>query len=124
MPALALTPHGTAYLSWYGSNNHDFRSSHATWREMFAQSSDPLDPHPRFDISQVTGSQPVHVGGIDTAGAFGNDTGANWGLRDFQGVTVGPCGAPQLVWADDNGVTETQTAAPARVCHPLVKRAH
>jgi hypothetical protein len=116
MPALAVTSHGTAYLSWYGSANSDFRNRHAAWREMFARARDPLAAHPRFDVSQVSGRRPVHVGGINAAGAFGSDTGANWGLRDFQGIAVGPCGAPRLVWADDNGVKATQTAAPVSAC--------
>lgn len=117
MPALAISPHGTAYLSWYGSTSASFSSSHATWREMFAQSSNPLGSHPHFKTVQVSGSQPVHVGPINTAGGFGAETGANWGLRDFQGVIAGPCGAPRLVWADDNGVSDTQTATPAGACH-------
>lgn len=116
MPALALSPHGTAYLSWYGSTSVDFRSSQAGWQEMFAQSTDPLDPHPRFQVSRVTHGQPIHVGGINAAGGFGADTGANWALRDFQGIIAGPCGAPRLVWADDHGVKETQTATPAGAC--------
>jgi hypothetical protein len=116
MPALAVTPHGTAYLSWYGSTNNDFRNRHAAWQEMFAQAHDPLGPHTSFEITQVSTGSPVHVGGINAAGAFGSDTGANWGLRDFQGIAVGPCGAPQLTWADDNGVTATQTASPASAC--------
>jgi hypothetical protein len=86
---------------------------------MFASSADPLSSHPHFAVSQVSGSQPVHVGGINAAGAFGSDTGANWGLRDFQGIAVGPCGAPVLAWADDNGVKATETASPAMVdCSP------
>jgi hypothetical protein len=116
MPALAITSPGTAYLSWYGSTNSDFRSRHAAWREMFAQASDPLARHPSFQVTQVSGRRPVHVGGIDAAGALGDATGANWGLRDFQGIAVGPCDAPRLTWADDNGVKETQTATPVSAC--------
>jgi hypothetical protein len=116
LPALALTRHGTAYLSWYGSPNPDFRSSHAAWREMFAQTPDPLKSNPSFTVTRITGPKPVHVGGINSAGAFGSDTGANWGLRDFQGIAVGPCSAPVLTWAQDNGVKATQTATRASAC--------
>ncbi len=116
MPALAVTGRQTAYLSWYGSSNRDYRSSHAAWREMFALTPDALKAHPRFDVTQVSGPRPVHIGGIDTAGNVGNETGANWSLRDFQAIAVGPCGAPHPVWADDNGVKETQTASPVSAC--------
>lgn len=116
MPALAVNGLGTVYLSWYGSTNSDFRSSRADWREMFAQTPDPLAAHPRFDVIQLGGRRPVHIGGIDAAGNVGNETGANWGLRDFQSIAVGPCGSPRLVWADDNGVKATQMAAPVSAC--------
>jgi hypothetical protein len=116
MPALAATGRGIAYLSWYGSANDDFSRPHAAWREMFASTRDALSLHPRFSISRVSGRRPVHVGGIDTAGALGDDTGANWGLRDFQSIAVGPCGAPELTWAVDNGVMATQTATRAPAC--------
>jgi hypothetical protein len=116
MPALAVSSQGSAYLSWYGSTNKDFRSPHATWREMFARTADPLASKPRFEVSHISGPQPVHIGGIDTAGSLGSDTGANWSLRDFQAIAVGPCGAPHPVWADDNGVKETQTASPVSPC--------
>jgi hypothetical protein len=116
MPTLAVSPRGAAYLSWYGSANAYFGSSHAAWREMFARTPDPLARHPSFSVSQVSGRRPVHIGGIDTAGNLGNETGANWGLRDFQSIALGPCGAPELVWANDNGVKETQTATPVGAC--------
>ncbi len=117
MPALAVNPHGTAYVSWYGSASSDFRSPKSTWREMFASTRDPLVPHSHFDITQVSGSKPVHVGGIDAAGALGDETGANWGLRDFQSIAVALCGAPMLVWADDNGVKATEFARPRSICN-------
>jgi len=113
MPALAVTPSGVAYLSWYGSDDPDFRGGAARWVEMFAQSSDPLAPHPNFPVSQVSGAEPVHIGGIDAAGAVGSDLGDNWGLRDFQSIAVDACGQPHLVWADDNGQHTAQTAYPA-----------
>jgi hypothetical protein len=116
MPALAVSPRGAAYLSWYGSANAYFGSSHAAWREMFARTPDPLARHPSFSVTQVSGRRPVHIGGINTAGSLGHESGANWGLRDFQSITVGPCGAPELVWANDNGVRATELARPARLC--------
>src|SRR5436305_7320331 len=120
MPAVAVTRAGVVYLSWYGSYNRDFRSSHAAWREMFAETSDPLAAHPRFIVGLVTGARPVHVGGIDTAGTVGADSGANWGLRDFQSIAADACGRPHLAWANDNGTKTTQTAtgraATRRAC--------
>jgi hypothetical protein len=112
MPALAVTPSGLAYLSWYGSAAQDFRDSAARWAEMFAQTPDPLAPRPAFGVSQVSGAVPVHVGGIDTAGAIGSDLGANWGLRDFQSIALDACGRPHLAWAKDNDGSATQTAFP------------
>ncbi len=116
MPALAIAPGGAAYVSWYGSSSASFSSAHATWREMFAQSSNPLDSHPRFQTVPVSAGRPVHVGPINAAGGFGAETGANWGLRDFQGIIAGPCGAPQLVWAEDNGRKATEFAQPVSGC--------
>ena len=112
MPALALTPGGAAYLSWYGSAGADFRDGQARWVEMFAQSPDPLASHPAFKVAQVSGGPPVHIGGIDTAGTVGSDTGADWGLRDFQSITVDDRRRPHLVWADDDHAQSTFTAYP------------
>jgi hypothetical protein len=110
MPALTVAPSGVAYLSWYGSSAADFRDGAARWFEMFAQSSDPLAAHPHFAVQQVSGSAPIHLGGIDTAGTVGSDSGANWGLRDFQSIAVDAAGRPHLVWADDNATSAAQTA--------------
>ena len=116
MPALAVTGRQTAYISWYGSTNPDYRSAQAAWHEMFASTHNALSTHPRFEVTQLGGPRPVHIGGIDTAGNVGNETGANWGLRDFQSMTVGPCGAPELVWADDYGVRQTRMATLTNPC--------
>ena len=116
MPALAVTRAGVAYLSWYGSQATDFRNGIARWAEMFAEIPNPLAPHPTFTVSQVSGPVPVHVGGIDTAGAIGSDLGDNWGLRDFQSIAVDACGRPHLVWADDNATFKTMSAFPAQPC--------
>jgi hypothetical protein len=102
MPALAVV-NGTAYLSWYGSPDPDFTSSTARWAEMFAATADPLAAHPHFIVDQVSGPSPVHVGGIDTAGTVGSNSGANWGLRDFESTAVDSCGSPHPAWAVDNG---------------------
>ena len=83
---------------------------------MFAETSDPMAAHPSFVIGQVSGAAPVHVGGIDTAGAIGSDLGDNWGLRDFQSIAVDGCRRPHPVWADDNGTQATQTAVPMTGC--------
>jgi hypothetical protein len=121
MPALAVGP-ASAYLSWYGSPDPGFRSPNARWFEMFAATDDPLAAHPSFRVMSLT-SEPVHVGGIDTAGAVANDLnsvsskiGANWGLRDFQGIGVDGCGRPHPVWSVDHGQQVTQTAEPRGRC--------
>lgn len=111
MPSLAVAG-GSAFLSWYGSSDADFRDSAATWYEMFAASSDPLNASPSFSVGQVS-SAPVHVGGIDTAGTIGSDAGANWGLRDFQAIAVDGCGYPHPIWAVDDGENVAETAVPA-----------
>lgn len=116
MPALAVSTGGVAYLSWYGSRARDFRSARARWVEMFARVAGLSGARPRIDVTQVSGPKPVHVGGIDNAGTLGSNSGANWGLRDLQSITVGPCGQPHLVWAEDHRPTATQTAAPATRC--------
>jgi hypothetical protein len=117
MPALAVSPRGVAYLSWYGSPSSDWRSPHATWAEMFARVARPLRAQV-VSLRRVSGRIPVHAGGIDTAGAVASDLGANWGLRDFQSIGVGPCGQPELVWANDYHRKATQTASPSRRCRP------
>jgi hypothetical protein len=110
MPALAVSGSGVAYLSWYGSDAADFRDPAARWVEMVAAISNPKATHPTFVISQVSGAAPVHVGGIDTAGAVGSDLGDNWGLRDFQSIAVDRCGRPHPVWGVDFERHATQTA--------------
>lgn len=116
MPALAVNGHGVAFLSWYGSPSADFRSARAAWVEMFARVPRPLAAHPRAAVNPVNGRTPVHVGGIDTDGTVGSDLGANWSLRDFQSIAIGPCGQPHLVWADDYHRRATLTASPAAAC--------
>jgi hypothetical protein len=112
MPALAVSRSGVAYLSWYGSNAADFRDPAARWVEMVAATSNPKAMHPTFVISQVSGATPVHVGGIDAAGAVGSDLGDNWGLRDFQSIAVDRWGRPHPVWGVDFERHATQTAEP------------
>jgi len=116
MPALAVSSSGVAYLCWYGSPDPDFRDAAATWAEMAATVSDPLSPQPSSTVAQVSGAQPVHVGGIDTAGTIGADLGDNWGLRDLQSLALDQCGRPHPVWAVDVGTPKTQTATPATAC--------
>jgi hypothetical protein len=116
MPALALNRRGVEFLSWYGSQAADYRSSDTAWVELFARVPHPLSSHPQATVNRVGGPKPVHVGGIDTAGTVGSDLGANWALRDFQSIAVGPCGQPRLVWADDHHQRTTLTATPASDC--------
>jgi hypothetical protein len=115
MPALAAGADGHIDVSWYGSPAADYRDPAATWAEMFAQSDAPMAAAPTFTVSQVSGTQPVHVGAIDTAGAVGSDLGDNWGLRDFQSLAIDGCGRPHPVWANDvRNVTQTAIPAPAQ----------
>ena len=116
MPALAVSGTGAAYLSWYGSGAHDYRASDARWAEFAANILNPLATHPSFHVVQLSGATPVHVGGIDTAGTVGSDAGANWGLRDFQSITVDSCGRPHAVWASDNGTMATWIAVRRSRC--------
>ena len=115
MPALAASASGTVFLSWYGSANADYRSADATWYEMFAESNGPLATSTGFLTSQLSAT-PVHAGGIDTAGNIGANLGANWGLKDFQGIAVDACGQPHPVWAVDDGTPATQAAVPLASC--------
>jgi len=116
MPALAVSRNGTVYLSWYASAATDYRDGGARWVEMVAATPDVLSSHPHFNVEQISGADPVHVGGIDAAGTIGNDLGANWGLRDFQSIAVDGCGRPHPVWAVDAGRVATQTAMPLIPC--------
>ncbi len=116
MPAVAAGPDGALFVSWYGSPAADFRDPAASWTEMFAQGANPLAAVPAFASGPVGGPNPVHLGGIDTAGAVGSDVGANWGLRDFQGITVDSCGRPHLAWAVDHGGNRTVTATTTAEC--------
>ena len=121
MPALAVSGHD-AYLSWYGSPSRDFSSSAAKWYEMFADVSRPAGSAWIKNVVQLSVA-PVHVGGVDSAGALATDPGnlspslaANWGLRDFQSIAVDSCGRPHPIWAVDTGRGATQTAVPATRC--------
>lgn len=123
MPALAVTADGRrAYVSWYGSDDPDFRDAGARWVEMAAQVSNPFAASALSTASQVSGSSPVHVGGIDTAGALASDLGADWGLRDFQSLTVDGCGRPHLAWALDAGASATETAVGSASRVPARRR--
>jgi hypothetical protein len=115
MPALAASADGTVFLSWYGSPSADYRNAGATWYEMFAQSDGPLAKSTGFLIDQLS-TAPVHVGGIDTAGNVGANLGANWGMKDFQGIAVDACGQPHPVWAVDDATPATQAAVPLTPC--------
>ena len=111
MPALAVSG-GTAYLSWYGSPDRDFRADGTRWYELMATVRD-VSGTPRFEVARLTAS-PVHVGGIDAAGALAVrpsavGLGANWGLRDFQGIAVDRHGRPHPVWGADHPRGSTQT---------------
>ena len=122
MPALAVTQND-AYLSWYGSPSQDFSSANAKWYEMFADVSHPSAGSAWIKQLIQLSAAPVHIGGIDSAGALATDPGnlspslgANWGLRDFQSIAVDRCGRPHPIWAVDIGHGATQTAVPTGRC--------
>jgi hypothetical protein len=116
MPAVAASGTGSLWVSWYGSASVDFRDPSAAWTEMYAQTTSALATVPAFSTGPVGGPDPVHVGGVDSAGAIGSDAGANWGLRDFQGITVDSCDRPHLAWAVDFGGNRTVTATTTARC--------
>jgi hypothetical protein len=115
MPAVAVGRTGQVFVSWYASSARDFTDSTAKWQEMVAVTGDALAAHPQFRFTQLSDG-PVHVGGIDNAGAIGNDIGEDWALRDFQSVSVDSRGHPHATWADDAGAkprTYTATTGTA-----------
>jgi hypothetical protein len=119
MPAIAVGPGRSLFLSWYGSDSTDFNDAQARWVEMFAETTDALAPTPVFHEQQISGAAPVHVGGIQVAGNPGFQLGENWGLRDLQSLVVDACGRPHPVWAVDNQVMATQVGVPAGHCAGL-----
>jgi hypothetical protein len=123
MPAIAATA-SSVYASWYASPSSDFTSAAARWYELLAAVRRPLSAHPVTEVTRLTAS-PVHLGGIDTAGALATDPGhldpalgANWGLRDFQSISVDRHGRPLPVWANDAGRGVTQTLAEDCTARP------
>lgn len=116
MPALTATARGHVVVSWYASDAPDFSDPRARWREMVASSADALAPDRHFTIVRLGGPDPVHVGGIDNAGAVGSDLGADWTLRDFQSVTADDCGHPHVIWASDVPAPRTYTAMLGSSC--------
>jgi hypothetical protein len=116
MPAIAVSPPGHLFVSWYASSARDFTDSTAKWQELVATAGDALTAHPRFRFTRLSDG-PVHVGAVDNAGAVGNDIGENWALRDFQSITIDSCGHPHVTWADDAGAKpRTYTATPTLPC--------
>jgi hypothetical protein len=115
-PAVAVSAPGHVFISWYATSAADFNDAKARWFEQYAAGSDALSARPRFAQRQLGGDVPVHVGAIDNAGAVGNDLGQNWGLRDFQSITVDACGQPHIAWARDYRGTMTFTATPTSRC--------
>ena len=84
---------------------------------MVATTSDALAAHPRFRLSRLSGSRPVHVGGVGVMGAVGNDVGQNWALRDFQSIAIDNCGQTHVIWASDAGsAPRTYVAATTSDC--------
>ena len=114
MPAIAAGRDGRLFLSWYASRAASYADAEAGWMEMYAVSRDALSAHPRFALTRLSGPVPVHVGGIEVAGAIGNDLGENWGLRDFQSIVLDTGSRPHVVWAEDYRGPRTKTATPTR----------
>ena len=115
-PAVAVDRPGHLYVSWYASDAADFDAADARWSESFAASRDALSAHPVFVQRRLGGKTPVHVGGVDNAGNVGSELGQNWGLRDFQAITVDRCGHPHVTWARDYKGARTYTATTTPYC--------
>jgi hypothetical protein len=109
LPALTAGAPGRIDLTWYGSRSSDFTNGHAKWAEMFAQSLDALSRHPAFAQSRISGSLPVHVGSVNSAGNPGSSL-YDWDLRDFQSVVVDRCGMAHVAWTNDNHRGSTAVA--------------
>jgi hypothetical protein len=116
MPANAASRDGRLFLSWYASRAASYADSGARWAEMYGASRDALSADPHFVVTRLSGAAPVHVGAVEVAGAVGNDFGENWGLRDFQSITLDRCGHPHVIWAADYRGQRTVTAAPSHAC--------
>jgi hypothetical protein len=93
---------GRVGIVWYGSLAQDFNDTNAAWSEMFAQSLDALSAAPSFAQSNVSGTNPIHVGDVCQAGLNCTVTGGNRNLSDFQMIAVDPCGMAHPVWTDDH----------------------
>lgn len=117
-PAVAATGIGRLAVSWYASSARDFNDPSARWVEKVATTKRVTSAAPAFRRVQLSGARPVHVGAIDSAGAIGNDLGANWALRDFQSVTVDSCGHPHVTWAADYRQHRTYAATTLPFCAP------
>ncbi|HEU5008355.1 MAG TPA: sialidase family protein [Jatrophihabitantaceae bacterium] len=117
-PAVAVTRPGRLFVSWYASRSRDFNDPAARWAEYVAATRDALSAHPHFHALRLSGSAPVHVGAVDNMGAIGFDLGQDWALRDFQSVTVDPCGHPHVTWASDYRGTRAYTATTTPFCRP------
>lgn len=115
-PAIAVSAPGHLFVSWYASSAADFDAADAHWFESFASTSNGLATHPRFIQRRLGDSVPVHVGPIDNAGNVGSQLGQDWGLRDFQAVTVDKCGHPHVTWARDYEGARTFTATSTPYC--------
>lgn len=116
MPAIASGADGRLFLSWYASPAASYADSGARWMEIYAATRNGLSGHPHFAGTRLSGSMPVHVGAVEVAGAVGNDFGENWGLRDFQSITLDGCGRPHVIWAVDYRGQHTMTAEPTKSC--------
>ena len=114
MPALAVSPSGAAYLSWYASRSPDCAGASTRWEELVATAAPASAGVPRWSVTRLSGTDPVHVGPIENMGAVGFDLRENWALRDFQSITLDSGGLPHVAWAADFRTPRTYVAMPVR----------
>jgi hypothetical protein len=101
-PTIKAGDPGRVAMAWYGSKSSDYNDTKALWGEMFAQSTNALDPNPTFTQTRVSGDLPVHAADICQAGTFCAITGGNRNLADYQTVDTDPCGKAVIVYTDDH----------------------
>jgi hypothetical protein len=107
MPALAAGSRGRIALSWYSSPAPDYLSAHARWHETVALSTNAAARRPVFTQHRIGGL--AHIGGVNTSGNPGSHL-YDWGLRDFQSLTIDQRGMTHLAWTDDTAKGQTLTA--------------
>jgi len=89
----------------------------ATWNTYMSISTNALDPHPSFELGQVS-HRPVHIGSICTSGT--TCTGDR-SLLDMIDVTLSSQGRVSTVFSDNNNAFARDTGSPTQLGSPFVK---